>query len=67
MNDKYGEEFPKISAPAFRALNSIGVTKLAQLTNYTEEQLLELHGFGPKALRLLKERLKERGLSFAAI
>ncbi len=67
MSDKYGDEFPKISAPAFRALNSIGVTKLTQLTSYTEEQLLELHGFGPKALRLLKERLKDEGLKLATI
>ncbi|QQS44340.1 hypothetical protein IPM65_01945 [Candidatus Roizmanbacteria bacterium] len=62
MSEKYGEEFPKIGAPAFRALDSIGITQLSQLTNYTEEQLLELHGFGPRALRLLKERLRERGL-----
>lgn len=55
------EEFPKIGAPAFRALESVGITRLAQLTNYTEKQLLELHGVGPKAIRLLKERLKERG------
>lgn len=59
----YSEEFPKIGAPAFRALDSIGIRHLSELTEYTEEQLLELHGFGPKALRLLKEKLNEKGLS----
>ena len=65
MSEKYGEDFPRIGAPAFRALDSIGITQLSQLTNYTEKELLNLHGFGPKALRLLKEKLSEKGLSFA--
>lgn len=64
MNEKFVEEFPKIGAPAFRALDTIGVTNLYQLTKYSEEELLALHGFGPKALRLLKEGLAEKGLSF---
>ncbi len=58
-------EFPKISAPAFRALNSIGVTELKQLSSYTEQELLSLHGFGPKALRLLREALATKNLSFS--
>ena len=58
------EPLPKIGAPALRALNSIGVDRLSQLSNYTEQQLLQLHGFGPKALRILKESLKDHGLSF---
>lgn len=56
-------ELPKIGAPALRALDSICVTNLSQLTNYTEKELLVLHGFGPKALRILQEKLKELGLS----
>ncbi len=65
IEEKYGTEFPKISAPAFRAINSLGITKLSQLTKYTEEQLLDLHGFGTKALGILKESLKQKGLSFS--
>ena len=65
MNEKFGEEFPKIGAPAFRALDSVGITSLSDATNYSEKQLLELHGFGPKALRLLREALKEKGMSFS--
>lgn len=64
MNEKYAE-FPKIGAPAFRALSSINITKLSELTKYSEKELLELHGFGPRALRLLKNRLKEKGLTFS--
>lgn len=64
MKEKYGKEFPNIGAPAFRALSSIGITHLSQLTQYREDELLALHGFGPKALRILKEYLHERGMSF---
>lgn len=64
MNSKYGNEFPKIGAPAFRALAAAGITRLSDLTKYTEKEMLVLHGFGPKALRLLKGVLKEKGLSY---
>ncbi len=66
MNNKFGEAFPSIGAPAFRAIDSIGIKKLADLTKYTEEELLDLHGFGPKALRILKQALKEKSMSFAS-
>lgn len=64
MKNKYGAEFPKIGAPAFRALDSAGIKQLTYLTKYTEKQLLQLHGFGPKALRVLKNELKSHDLSF---
>ena len=48
------EELPKIGGPATRALAGIGVTSMSQLAGHTEAQLLELHGFGPKAIRLLR-------------
>lgn len=65
MSEKYGPDFPKIGAPALRALDSTGITKLSQLTKYTEGELLALHGFGPRALKLLKEKLTEQGLSLS--
>jgi hypothetical protein len=64
MKNKYAEEFPFIGAPAFRALDNAGIEKLSDLTKYTEKELLSLHGFGPKALRLLHQRLEEKGLSY---
>jgi hypothetical protein len=64
MKEKYGSEFPKIGAPAFRALDSAGIFRLKDLTKFREEQLLALHGVGPKALRLLRDALNRKGLSF---
>jgi DNA-directed RNA polymerase alpha subunit len=54
----------KIGQPAARALASIGIYSLKQLTEVTEIELMELHGFGPKALRLLKEALLKAHLDF---
>ncbi len=59
-------DLPKIGAPAQRALQNIGITQLKQLTKVTEAELGQLHGMGPKALGILRETLKEKGLSFKA-
>jgi predicted flap endonuclease-1-like 5' DNA nuclease len=50
--------FPKIGAPATRALNNAGYTHLEQLANVSEAELLKLHGMGPKAIRILRETLE---------
>ena len=49
------EEIPKIGRPATAALAEIGVTRSSQLADYSEDDLLALHGMGPKAIRLLRE------------
>ena len=57
------DELPYISKPALRALAAIDVTRTIQLRDYAEKDLLALHGFGPKAIRQLKEagvKLKEK-------
>jgi uncharacterized protein YdhG (YjbR/CyaY superfamily) len=59
-------DFPKIGAPATRALEAAGYSRLEQLTKVTEADLGQLHGMGPKALGILRETLKEKGLSFKA-
>jgi hypothetical protein len=53
--------FPKISQPALRALHAAGYTRLSQLADVSDEELLTLHGMGPKALRILREALAQRG------
>lgn len=54
-----------IGAPATRALNGAGITTLQQLTKLSEDELLALHGVGPKAIGVLQAVMKEQGLSFA--
>ena len=50
---------------ARRALAAHGITRFDQLTSFTASDLLEIHGVGPKAVRILAEELDARGLRFA--
>lgn len=49
--------------PAQRALVAAGYTSLEALDGASEEALLALHGVGPKAIRILRAALAERGLA----
>lgn len=63
MSENPGTPLPKIGSPAERALATLGVTTLEGVTKHTEKELLALHGFGPRGLRILREALAEIGLS----
>lgn len=58
-------DFPKIAQPALRALAGAGIQRLAQLTDFSEEEIKQLHGMGPKALAQLRQALADMGLAFA--
>jgi hypothetical protein len=58
-------DLPKTSRPAARALAEAGYWRLEQLTTVSAAELLRLHGVGPKAIRILRAALAERGLAFA--
>ena len=53
-----------ISAPARRALEGKGITTLQQLSNFSEAEILKLHGMGPSTFPKLRASLTEAGLSF---
>lgn len=59
-------DFPKLAAPAQRALAGAGYTHLEQLTKVSESDLGKLHGMGPNALKTLHQALADKSLSFAA-
>ena len=56
--------FPKLGAPARRALSAAGYTRLDQLAQVSERDLKKLHGMGPSAITALRDALQKRGLSF---
>jgi len=65
QRDKQQPDFlPQLSAPARRALHNSGIKSLQQLANYTESEILDLHGIGKTAIPKLQQILKEKGLSF---
>lgn len=54
----------KLGAPARRALEHEGITSLSELAQYSEREILGLHGMGPGSMPKLREALKEGGLHF---
>ena len=64
MHNKKDAGFPKLSAPARRALSGAGYTHLEQLAQTSGSDLKRLHGMGPTAVSALRAALHERGLSF---
>jgi DNA repair protein RadC len=59
-------DLPKLAQPAQRALASAGIQRLQQLTKFSKEEIKQLHGIGPNALKQLHAALKAKGLSFAS-
>lgn len=67
MNDNQSQShhFPKgLAKPALRALSHAGITSLEQLTLWSETELGQLHGIGPKASKQLSEALHSKGLTY---
>ena len=61
-NDRDESEFAGVvSRPAQRALEAAGFTRLEELTHVSEKDLLALHGFGPKGIRMLNVVLAREG------
>lgn len=64
MNKSTPGDFPKLSAPAQRALAGAGIQNLKQLTRFSEKEIKDLHGIGPNAMNALRRALEEKGMSF---
>lgn len=54
---------PRLGKVARRALTLHGITRYDQLPARSAAELLALHGVGPKAIRILREELTDRGLT----
>jgi predicted flap endonuclease-1-like 5' DNA nuclease len=55
--------FPPIGGPALRALANAGIRSMSALTAWSEHDLLQLHGMGPKGVRMLNDALGQQGRS----
>jgi hypothetical protein len=54
-----------IGNPAERALANAGITSLAKIARRSEEELLGMHGVGPKAVGIIKKALAKQGKKLA--
>jgi hypothetical protein len=57
------DAFEKLPAPARRALARAGYSRLEQVADVSESELVKLHGMGPRALAAIRLALEARGMS----
>jgi len=57
-------ELPKLGQPAQRALASIGIKTLEDVTKFSKKEISALHGLGPSTIKILTKVFAEHGLKF---
>ncbi len=53
-----------IAIPARRALEKEKINSLEKLSDYSEKEIMQLHGFGKNAMMKLKNYMKENQVCF---
>lgn len=53
-----------IAMPARRALEKEKIDSLEKLSNYSEEEIMQFHGFGKNTMKRLKKHMEENQISF---
>jgi DNA-directed RNA polymerase alpha subunit len=53
-----------LSNPARNALLHHGIDTIQKLSNYTEKEIMKIHGIGKASLPTFKKSLEEQGLTF---
>jgi uncharacterized protein YdhG (YjbR/CyaY superfamily) len=61
---KIEELYRKLSAPARRALQSLGLSSVEDLARFDRSAIAELHGVGPNALKTIEAELAALKLGF---
>lgn len=56
--------FAALGAPARRALENAGITTAQELSQFSEKEILKLHGMGPGSLPKMRQILNDKSLSF---
>lgn len=57
---------PRINNLANLALEGAGITSLQDLARCTKREIKNLHGMGPKGMRILAEAMASGGVNYAA-
>lgn len=53
-----------LSAPARNALEHQNITSLEKLSEFTEREILNIHGIGPASMPILKKALQDKNFQF---
>lgn len=54
----------ELGKTAPRELQLAGIDSAEKVSEHSEKELLEIHGVGPKAIRILRAALAERSMGF---
>jgi uncharacterized protein YdhG (YjbR/CyaY superfamily) len=57
--------YDKLSAPAIRALESAEIGNLEDLSTHTRKSIMNLHGIGPSAMKIIESEMMKMKLRFA--
>ncbi len=66
-NKAKAKMFASFSAPARRALKTAGIQNIKQLSTFSQEDILNLHGIGKTSLPKLRLLLKQEDLAFKKV
>lgn len=53
-----------LNSPARNAFLKEGIDTLQKLSQFTEKEILNLHGIGPTSIPIMRAALEEEGVSF---
>ncbi len=56
--------FAKLASPARRALQTLGISEIEELSRYEKELISELHGIGPNALKAIEHEMSLLNVAF---
>jgi uncharacterized protein YdhG (YjbR/CyaY superfamily) len=59
--------YEKLASPAVRALEGLGLGKLEDLSLHTRLAVSELHGIGPRAMKLIEEEMAKAKIGFKKV
>lgn len=54
----------ELGSPVRRALEHAEIKTIKHLSNYTEKEILDMHGIGPSSMPIFKKKLQEAHLDF---
>lgn len=63
LKNKQGFFIPNLAAPARRALENENINSLEKLSQYSEKELLKLHGIGKSTIPRIVAQLAAKGLT----
>ena len=56
--------YQKLAKPAQRSLQTFKIERIEDFSKHTRKMIVELHGIGPKAMKIIEEEMKSKNIQF---